>query len=201
MKTKVNKLVVPAILASMLVATPSFAYTVKSGDTMSEIAVDNNLSLQELSLLNPQVRDVDFIYAGQSLNTSGNPSINNSTNFSINVTTSEKALMARLVEAEAKGEPFAGKVAVVDVVLNRVKSGSFPNTIQGVIYQAGQFSPVSNGSIYNTPSEASIQAVEEALRNNGGNGSLYFYNPITADSHWLDGMETTTRIGNHIFKK
>lgn len=110
-------------------------------------------------------------------------------------------LLAQLVESEAKGEPYQGKVAVAEVVLNRVNSGEFPNSIEGVIYQPGQFQVVSNGSINNTPSEASIRASNEALAgSNYANGALFFYNPRIATDRWQDSLRTTAVIGNHTFK-
>jgi N-acetylmuramoyl-L-alanine amidase len=115
---------------------------------------------------------------------------------------SDKEMLARLVHAEAQGEPYAGKVAVAVVVLNRVASPDFPNTVPQVIYQQGQFSPVANGAIREYADKDSIRAVNEAYTLRGtGSGSLFFYNPKTATSRWLDSRETTVTIGNHVFKK
>lgn len=122
----------------------------------------------------------------------------------ISVTDDERNLLARLVEAEARSEPYEGKVGVAIVVLNRVLSEKFPNDIRSVIYQKGQFSPVSNGSINCNPSEESYQAVDEAVRRiNAGNtlGSLYFYNPKLCASAFHESLTTTTVIGNHVFGK
>jgi N-acetylmuramoyl-L-alanine amidase len=192
-------------------ASSSFAYTVQSGDTMTKIAKNHNLSLVELSALNPEIKNLDLIYVGQNVNTNKNNTQTVSKPVaepvetvkpSYNATASEIDLMARLVRAEAESEPYAGKVAVAYVVLNRVDSSQFPNTIEGVIYQSGQFSPVSNGEI-NKPYDAdSLRAVKEALSADRSNSqSLFFYNPKTATSRWLDSRETVTVIGNHVFKK
>lgn len=122
------------------------------------------------------------------------------------VTPADKLLMARLVRAEAEGEPYAGKVAVATVILNRVKSPDFPNTIHGVIYQETHghyaFTPVQNGQI-NQPADAiSIRAVNEAIAMNGeGRGSLYFYNPKTITNSWILSRPVTVTIGNHRFAK
>lgn len=119
---------------------------------------------------------------------------------------SDKALMARLVHAEAAGEPYAGKVAVASVILNRVKSPKFPNTVPGVIYQISYghyaFTPVANGQI-NQPADAdSIRAVNEAIALMGqGNGSLYFYNPATSSNYYDASRQVTVRIGHHVFAK
>ena len=109
-------------------------------------------------------------------------------------------LLAQLVESEATGEPYAGKVAVAEVVLNRVKDGGFPNSIEGVIYQPGQFQVVSNGRINMTPTQESINASNEALAgSNYTYGALYFYNAATATDRWQDSLRTTTVIGSHTF--
>lgn len=118
------------------------------------------------------------------------------------VTAAERDLLARLVQAEAVGEPYAGKVAVAVVVLNRVDSTLFPNTITQVIKQPGQFTPVTNGAIKKPASQESIRAVNEALTLRGtGNGSLYFYNPNKTSNKWLRSKQVTVKIGNHLFAK
>lgn len=113
---------------------------------------------------------------------------------------SDHRLLAKLVHAEARGEPYKGQVAVAAVVLNRVASSSFPNTVSGVIYQTGAFSCVSNGSINATPDSACIRAALDAL--NGWDptgGCLYYYNPKTAQDKWIFSRTVQTVIGNHSF--
>lgn len=110
-------------------------------------------------------------------------------------------LLARLVTAESKGEPFTGQIAVAEVVLNRMTSEEFPNSLSDVIYQTNQFEPVQNGMINESATESAQQAVTEAL--NGTNisqGALFFYNKETATSRWLDQFPTIVQIGNHTFK-
>jgi N-acetylmuramoyl-L-alanine amidase len=192
---------------SMLIATPTFAYTVKSGDTMGSIAKENSMTLQELSKANPQIKNLNLIYVGQTVNTvkttNSTPSTTTGYKQVTPATSAEKDELARLVRAEAQSEPYAGKVAVAVVVLNRVDSADFPNSIHDVIYQSGQFSPVANGAINKAADAESIRAVNEALSTNRslGAGSLFFYNPKTATSRWLDSRPTTVTIGNHVFKK
>lgn len=112
----------------------------------------------------------------------------------------EKKLLARLVQAEAEGEPFEGKVAVADVVLNRVEHEQFPDTIKDVIYQKNAFEPVQNGSINEPASNEAVKAVEEALIDQDKNEELlYFYNPETATSDWIFSREVVKKIGNHSF--
>jgi len=112
----------------------------------------------------------------------------------------EVELLARLIHGEARGEPYVGMVAVGAVVLNRVKSSRFPDTIAGVIYQAGAFDAVSDGQINLTPNEQSRRAARDAL--NGWDptgGCLYYYNPATATSKWIWTREVRLNIGDHSF--
>ncbi|MFX5502377.1 cell wall hydrolase [Bacillus subtilis] len=189
------------------VVSPAMAYEVKSGDTMYKVATQHNMSLQELASLNPQVKNLDLIYIGQNLNTNKNDNnVNTKVKVKVKVdsnvnTSSEVDLLARLVRAEAESEPYSGKVAVAEVVLNRVESSQFPNSIHDVIYQSGQFSPVSNGSINRPADSESIQAAKQALGSGSNVGdALFFYNPATASNHWLDSKATKAVIGNHVFK-
>lgn len=109
-------------------------------------------------------------------------------------------LLARLVHGEARGEPYRGKVAVAAVVLNRVKSASFPNTIAGVIYQSGAFDAVSDGQINLKPDSDSIKAARDAMNGwDPTNGCLYYYNPRTATSKWMLSRTVLLRIGDHAF--
>lgn len=117
----------------------------------------------------------------------------------------ELLLLAKLITAEAKGEPYLGQVAVGGVVLNRVANPLFPNTIEAVIYQPGQFSPVDDGAINQEPTASCLGAAKEAL---GGSdpslGALYFYNPNLASPKgkaFMATKEVTVNIGNHIFAK
>ena len=112
----------------------------------------------------------------------------------------EVELLARLIHGEARGEPYVGMVAVGAVVLNRVRSSKFPNTIAGVIYQSGAFDAVADGQINLTPNEQSRRAARDAL--NGWDptgGCLYYYNPATATSKWIWTREVRLNIGDHSF--
>lgn len=115
---------------------------------------------------------------------------------------SDLNLLARLIHAEARGEPYNGQVAVGAVVLNRVKSSSFPNTVAGVIYQSGAFSVVSDGQINLSPNDTAKKAAQDAM--NGWDpslGAIYYYNPNTATSAWIWSRPQTVTIGNHKFCK
>ena len=113
---------------------------------------------------------------------------------------SDLYLLAKCVYAEARGEPYVGQVAVAAVVLNRVKSSSFPNTIAGVIYQPYAFTAVADGQINLEPDATARSAAQDAL--NGWDptyGCLYYYNPATATSAWIWSREVRLTIGRHNF--
>ena len=113
---------------------------------------------------------------------------------------SESYLLGRLVHGEARGEPYVGMVAVGAVVMNRVRSSRFPNTIAGVIYQSGAFDAVKDGQINLTPGEQSRRAARDALNGwDPTNGCLYYYNPNTATSSWIWTREVRLNIGDHSF--
>lgn len=115
---------------------------------------------------------------------------------------SDVALLARLIYGEARGESYVGQVAVGAVVMNRIKSSSFPNTMSGVIYQRYAFTAVDDGQINLTPDATAKKAAQDAM--NGWDptyGAIYYYNPATATSGWIFTRATTVTIGNHVFAK
>ncbi len=113
---------------------------------------------------------------------------------------SESYLLARLVHGEARGEPYVGKVAVAAVVLNRVKSPYFPNTISGVIYQIGAFDAVKDGQINLTPDADSLRAARDAMNGwDPSGGCLYYYNPATSTNKWIWTRTVQLAIGRHNF--
>lgn len=111
-------------------------------------------------------------------------------------------LLSHLIYGEARGESYVGQVAVGAVVMNRVKSSSFPNTIAGVIYQAGAFDAVSDGQINMSPDSTAIKAAQDAI--NGWDpsyGAIYYFNPNTATNKWIWSRPHTVTIGKHRFCK
>ena len=109
-------------------------------------------------------------------------------------------LLARVIYGEARGEPYKGQVAIGAVVLNRVRSASFPNTIAGVIYQKGAFDAVSDGQINLAPNDTAVRAARDALSGwDPTNGCLFYYNPATATSKWMLSRPVLLRIGSHAF--
>ncbi len=143
---------------------------------------------------------VDGIAGTKTLNAMGIYSSSN-TNTAAN-SGSDLNLLSRLVYAESRGEPYTGQVAVASVVLNRVKSSSFPNSVAGVIYQSGAFSVVSDGQINLSPNATAKKAAQDAI--NGWDpsyGAIYYFNPNTAKSAWIWSRPLTVVIGNHRFCK
>ena len=112
-------------------------------------------------------------------------------------------LLARLVNAEAKGEPYKGKIAVAATILNRVKDPRYPDTIPGVIYQYNhgfQYCPVRNGEIRRPANEDAYRAVEAALEGEDPTGgALSFFNPAKSFNRWIRSRPYLIKIGNHIF--
>lgn len=113
---------------------------------------------------------------------------------------SDLNLLSRLVYGEARGEEYKGQVAVAAVVLNRVNSSNFPNSVAGVIYQSGAFDAVGDGQINLTPNKSAISAAQDALNGwDPSNGALYYFNPSTATSKWIWSRKMTVVIGKHRF--
>ena len=118
--------------------------------------------------------------------------------------TSDIQLMARAINGEARGEPYEGQVAVGAVILNRVRSSKFPNTIAGVIYQSGAFTAVADGQINVPIAQGStvLKAAQDAM--NGWDptgGALYYFNPNTATNKWIWSRPLIKTIGKHRFCK
>ena len=143
---------------------------------------------------------VDGISGPQTLKAMGimtSSSSGSSSNNSSNVN-----LLARAIYGEARGEPYTGQVAVGAVIMNRVRSSKFPNTISGVIYQSGAFDAVSDGQINLTPDSTARKAAQDAL--NGWDptyGAIYYFNPSTATNKWIWSRPMTVTIGKHRFCK
>jgi N-acetylmuramoyl-L-alanine amidase len=112
----------------------------------------------------------------------------------------EMELLARVVYSEARGEPYTGQVAVAAVVMNRLKSDHFPDTLSGVIFQRGAFTAVDDGQFWLTPNDSAYKAAKEAVRGwDPTNGALFYYNPKTAVNKWIRSRPILVKIGNHVF--
>lgn len=113
---------------------------------------------------------------------------------------SDYHLLARIISAEARGEPYVGQVAVGAVVLNRVEHPSFPDSVSGVVYQPGAFTAITDGQINEAITESAYRAAKEAL--NGSDptgGAIYYYNPSKTSNKWIRSRPVITQIGEHLF--
>lgn len=202
-------------------SSPYTKITVQKGDTLASICQKYGVKMEDTKSINGIINNA--IYAGSWLllpSSIGRPQenltsrgyINRSSyvrsNTGIYYNAQDRMLLAKLIHAEAEGEPYKGKVAVGATVVNRVKDGNFPNTIKDVIYQVDskgyyQFCPVREGRIYSIiPNSDSLSASDEALSGiDPTGGSLYFYNPQKTSNAWLKKKPIYTQIGNHIFTK
>lgn len=111
-------------------------------------------------------------------------------------------MLARMISAEARGEPYTGQVAVGAVILNRVEHSSFPNSISGVLYQNGAFDALKDGQFSRAATDSAKKAARDALNGwDPSGGAIYYYNPKTATSSWIKSRKIIARIGNHVFCK
>ncbi|PZD83747.1 LysM peptidoglycan-binding domain-containing protein [Bacilli bacterium] len=181
-----------ASLFTIPMSADAASYKIQEGDSFHSIAKKFSTTITNLQIANK--RSGNVLYAGETIQVPDD------------IPLKDKELMAKLVHAEAKGEPYAGKVGVATVVLNRVDHKEFPDTIREVIYEkvggAYAFTPVQNGKINGNYTDEDMKAVNEAIAYRGqSDGSIYFYNPKTSTSKWIFSRETTVTIGNHRFAK
>lgn len=193
------------------VSAAAGTHQVAQNETLFLIAQKYNTTVTELINAN-KIANPALIYPGQILTIPSNAASGDSSAlasragsfFNTKYSPQELDLLARLVHAEAAGEPYVGQVAVAATVLNRVQSSRYPNSIAGVIYQVinghYQYSPVLDGRINLPADQRAYQAVYDAL---GGwdptKGALGFYNPHKTSNQWVRQQQVTTVIGNHIF--
>ncbi len=180
-------------------------HIVRPGDTLGGIAKLYEVDVQSIIALN-KIENPNRIFPGEKVIISirndtlgsrgGERMVIASRDISLDL-----FLLARVIYAEARGEPFEGQVAVGAVVLNRVRSPLFPNTIEEVIYQPGQFRPVQDGTINLTPDDTAIKAARLALAGEDpSRGALYFCNPkIAKNGWWFETRQKSAVIGDHIF--
>ncbi len=119
---------------------------------------------------------------------------------STKATSNERALLARIISAESRGEPYKGQVAVGAVIMNRIRHPSFPNTLSGVIYQRGAFTAIVDGQFNEAVADSAYRAADEALAGaDPTGGCIYYYNPATATSKWIFSRPVMITIGKHRF--
>ena len=174
--------------------TQNANYTVKKGDTLYTIAKSHSTTADALKQQNGLT--ANRIYAGQKLFV---PRADNTSSLSEH----DIYLMAKMIHAEARGESDRGQLAVGAVIMNRLKSGTFPNTISGVLYQKNQFTAVNDGQFHNLEPDA--RAIRAARAAAGGSdptyGALFYWNPAKTNNTWLNSKPILVTIGNHVFAK
>lgn len=159
-----------------------------------------NASKQWSPTETPLHKDQGSGNGGNNNNTADKEQDNMGSANSMGLSENEIKIMANAVYGESRGEPFEGQVAVAAVILNRVKSPSFPNTPSGVIFQPGAFTAVADGQIYLEPNAQAKKAVEQAINGwDPSGGCLYYFNPKTATSKWIWTRPQVKTIGQHIF--
>jgi N-acetylmuramoyl-L-alanine amidase len=183
----------------MVMASPLFAavsHKVKKGDTLFKLSRNYGVSIA--SIKNANGLRSDKILIGQVLRIP--TSTNNVSRSGRSFSQEDINWLARVVHGEARGESYTGQVAVAAVVLNRLDSRQFPNTVKGVIFQSGAFTAVADGQINLTPGTTAYRAVREAIAGaDPSGGALYYWNPAKATSKWIWSRTIINRIGNHVF--
>jgi N-acetylmuramoyl-L-alanine amidase len=202
-----NNLSSSTIYPGQVLNVPGTVYTVQSGDTLYTVAKKYGVTIDALRKANGEWDD--YLYVGQKLNIPGGqvPTTTVQTTTApkavISYTAYELDLLARLIRAEAENQPYTAKVAVAAVVVNRVQSSVFPNTINEVINQRingyYQFSPVLNGYISRPATQTDINAALEALRGNDPtNGAMFYFDDSTTNT-WLWSKPVALRVDRMVF--
>ncbi len=180
-------------------------HTVVAGETLWRIATQNGVTVNELKQANQL--NSDQLRIGQTIIVPQNSSPSNNTRHQQVASINQEALewLAKMIYAEARGEPLEGQIAVGAVIMNRVNSSLFPNTVREVLFERSngvfQFTPVSNGSINTAvPNDVNMEAaIRAANGEDPTNGSLFFYNPAKTGDSWIRTRQVSTTIGNHVF--
>jgi N-acetylmuramoyl-L-alanine amidase len=184
------------LFMGVLPANAAVMHSIQKGESLYRIAVNNGTTVNQLKQANGITSNV--IYPGAKL---AIPASNANYNNNVNDNNHEIDLLARLITAEAGGEPFKGKVAVASVIINRKTDTKFPETIAGNIFKPHQFESVSNGLIWKQPTEDSYKAAKAALKGwDPTYGAKYFFNPAKINGpSWIWSRKIKERIGNHVF--
>ena len=211
--------VLAGVLALMLMGNMAQAATYRQGSTGDEVRTIQT-KLKRWGYYNGEVDGVfgaktrdavvyfqrqnglvaDGIVGNNTLQALGMPVGGVGSNSTTSSQNHDVALLAKVISAEARGEPYAGQVAVGAVILNRIEHPSFPSTLAGVVYQPGAFTCMADGQIDQPVAESARRAAQEAL---GGSdpsgGAIYYFNPATATSAWIWSRPLIKVIGKHRF--
>lgn len=196
----VEELVETTIPEVVKTPTPQYnsyaTYQVEPGDSLYWIAGIYGISVQELQSLNHL--DSEVIRVGQRLIVPTD--LVKHYPVGVRLSAQEVEWLAQMIYAEARGEPYLGQVAVGAVIINRMLSPQFPNTLRGVLFQNNAFQPIRNGSFYLTPNESARRAALEALNGyDPTGGALYFFNPRQSTDRFMHSRPAKITIGSHRF--
>lgn len=212
----INAELMPLISEIEMAPEPEYViHVVSKGENLSRISSLYGLSYQEVAIYN-DIMDPNIIFVDQELKIPLDEAVRE--RLAVRTLASRQAvapserdtqLLAKVIHWEARGESYSGKVAVGAVVLNRIKSSKFPNTLRAVIYQPKQFSGADTTAFANIkPDSSSLDAAKEALRGSDPtNSALYFLNQDKVIARrgglpsWLQRLSFTVKIGNHWFYK
>ncbi len=178
------------------------SYTVKAGDTLYILAKRFGTTVNQIKSYNGLKSDTVII--GQKLIIPGATAatVTSARGSRNNFTQEEINLMAQAVYGEARGESYTGQVAIAAVILNRLESPDFPDTIKGVIFQPWAFTAVHDGQFWLTPNATAVKAVRDAINGHDPTGgALYYWNPETATNKWVWTRSIIKTIGKHVFAK
>ena len=210
--------VLAGVLALLLMGNMAQAATYRQGDTGDQIrTIQEKLkrwgyySGEVDGVFGSKTRDAvmyfqrknglvaDGIVGNNTLQALGMP-VGGSGTGSTSSSSHDVALLAKVISAEARGEPYAGQVAVGAVILNRIEHPSFPSTLAGVVYQPGAFTCMADGQIDQPVAESARRAAQEALNGSDpSGGAIYYFNPATATSAWIWSRPLIKVIGKHRF--
>lgn len=193
------------VLDSNAKNTPNANYTVKAGDSLYKIAAAYGTTVGKLQEVNALA--ATRIYTGQQIYVPGEsvvePESGGEGENILGLSQDEIHMMAKMIYGEARGESYTGQVAVGAVIINRIKSSLFPNTMAEVLFQKNQFSAVDDGQYYLTPDATAIAAAKEAAAGvDPSYGSLFYWNPVKAPNNaFLNAKPIIVTIGGHVFAK
>ncbi|MDW7673469.1 MAG: cell wall hydrolase [Bacillota bacterium] len=196
-------------IAAVAEAVKGVTHQVKTGESLFLISRQYGITVEELRGANKLSSDEVIVNQILNIPNSGDapPVMQTASRGTTSNRFSEDDIywLARIIHAEARGESYEGQVAVGAVVLNRVKSANFPNSVYGVIFEKWdgkyyQFSPVLDGSINLEPNQSALRAARDAINGvDPTGGALYFYNPATSTNKWIFNLPVHKKIGKHSF--
>lgn len=199
--SRLMSMIIIALVVSQVGVVLAEPHKVLPGESLWLIGRRHGSSVQAIVQRNGLVGTT--IYPGQVLDvpTPNDRAPNTGARARLNVTKDEFELLARMIAAEAQDQPYAGKVAVGSVIINRVVSSQFPNTIAGVLFEPGQFEPIQNGWFWKARvTQTERSAALDALQGwDPTNGALYFFAYMQVRSSWLWSRPWKTTIGDHRF--